>query len=163
TLEDAWPVTLPAVFEVKVIVHWPDAFVFAPAVVQLPVGAEWAAPLESASVTSTCSPAAATNVPVPVSFSSVTVTVWGAPTPSGALTYPLPSPAFTFTCAVNVCGWPTRLTPFGVIWMFASTNVLTASPELPAVASVCTVKAAEPLTDSVDDAWPSTLPAVAEV
>ena len=33
-----------------------------------------------------------------------------------------PPPSFTFTCAVNVCVWPTRLTPFGVIWMFASTT-----------------------------------------
>src|SRR6266542_2173811 len=41
--------------------------------------------------------------------------------PSGAFTKPLPS--FTFTCAVNVCESPTRSTPFGAIWMFASTTV----------------------------------------
>ena len=31
SVEDAWPVTLPAVGEVNMIVHWPAAFVFAPA------------------------------------------------------------------------------------------------------------------------------------
>ena len=41
--------------------------------------------------------------------------------PSGAFTKPVPS--FTFTCAVNVCVWPTRLVAVaGVIWMFASTT-----------------------------------------
>ena len=40
--------------------------------------------------------------------------------PSGALTKPEPS--LTFTCAVNVWVCPTRLTPFGVIEMFASTT-----------------------------------------
>jgi hypothetical protein len=38
--------------------------------------------------------------------------------PSGA--FMKPEPSFTFTCAVNVCAWPTGLTPFGVIEMFAS-------------------------------------------
>ena len=33
-----------------------------------------------------------------------------------------PVPSFTFTCAVNVCVAPTRFTPFGLIWMFASTT-----------------------------------------
>ena len=38
SVADAWPVTLPAVGEVKVIVHWPLASVFAPACVHVPVG-----------------------------------------------------------------------------------------------------------------------------
>ena len=51
----------------------------------------------------------------------------------------------TFTCAVNVCGWPTRFVAFGgVIWMFASTKVLTASPELPFGPSVATVSGKPP-------------------
>src|SRR4051794_14171843 len=50
--------------------------------------------------------------------------------PTGALENPVPS--FTLTCAVNVCGWPARFVAAGgVIWMFASTKVLTASTELP--------------------------------
>jgi hypothetical protein len=74
----ACPVTVPAVGDVNVIVHCPFASVFAPAPVQLPVGAVCAAPPASASVTSTCSPAAGTNpFPSPTSFSSVTVNVWG--------------------------------------------------------------------------------------
>src|SRR5580765_5578920 len=62
----AVPVTLPAELETNVIVHWPFASVFGPAFVQEPVGAEWTAPLESVSVTSTCAPAAGTR-PFPVS------------------------------------------------------------------------------------------------
>jgi len=72
-LEVAVPVTLPPVGEVNVIVHWALAFVFAPAVVHVPVGAVCVAPFESVSVTSTCSLAAGTKMPVPVSLSSVTV------------------------------------------------------------------------------------------
>jgi hypothetical protein len=81
--------------------------------------------------------------------------------PSGAGTKPLP--LFTFTCAVNVCVAPTRFTPFGVIWMFASTNVLTALPEFGATPSVWTVNGAEPLTEPVQEACPVTVPAVPEV
>jgi hypothetical protein len=252
-VDDACPVTLPAEFDVNTIVHSPDAFVFAPALSHELAAAfsTEAAPLESANEKSTCSPAAATNVPVPVSFSNVTVNVCGAPTsfvasgaiaifaftnvfvaepefaptpsvfrvnetpptasvacaltvatpvtaelnvtwhepvppavvhgfadvnapgplsfvklicvPFGALTKPLPSPAFTFTCAVNVCESPTRFTPFGVIWIFASTNVFTASPEFGDTPSVATVNAAEPATDNVDDACPVTLPAALDV
>ena len=51
----------------------------------------------------------------------------------------------------------------GVIWMFASTNVLTASPEFGATPSVCTVNGAEPPTDSVEDACAVTFPAVLEL
>src|SRR5262249_40026282 len=76
---DACPVTFPADGEVKVIVHWPFASVFAPAFVHDPVGAECAAPFESVNVTVTCSPAAGTNVPLPVSFVSVTVNVCDTP------------------------------------------------------------------------------------
>jgi hypothetical protein len=53
--ELAWPVTVPVVGDVNVIVHWPAAFVFAPAFVHVPVGAEWVAPLPFVNVTSTCS------------------------------------------------------------------------------------------------------------
>src|SRR3954468_11168163 len=50
--------------------------------------------------------------------------------PAGALANPVPS--FTLRCAVNVCCWPMRFVALGgVIWMFASTKVLTASTELP--------------------------------
>src|SRR5690349_11776949 len=72
----AVPVTLPAVFEVNVIVHWPLASVFGPALVHVPVGAVCVAPLESVRVTSTCSPAAGPR-PDPVSFNTVTVKEWG--------------------------------------------------------------------------------------
>ena len=49
-----------------------------------------------------------------------------------------PVPLFTLTCAVNVCAWPTRFVAVGgVIWMFASTYVLTASAELRPMPSVC--------------------------
>ena len=57
--------------------------------------------------------------------------------PSGAFWKP-PVPVFTLTCAVNTWLTPTRFVAVGgVIWMFASTYVLTASPELPPVPSVC--------------------------
>jgi hypothetical protein len=39
SVADAWPVTLPAVADVNVTVHCPAASVFAPAFVQVPVGA----------------------------------------------------------------------------------------------------------------------------
>ena len=41
--------TLPVVFDVNVIEHWPLASVFAPASVQVPVGVDVVAPFESAS------------------------------------------------------------------------------------------------------------------
>src|SRR5437764_8477072 len=41
------PVTVPAVSEVKVIVHWPLALVFAPAPVHVPVGDRKSARLNS--------------------------------------------------------------------------------------------------------------------
>ena len=48
-----------------------------------------------------------------------------------------------------MCGWPTRLVALaGVIWMFASTNVLTASAELPFRPLVSTVSG-KPPTGSV--------------
>ena len=72
---DACPVTFPAVPDTNETVHCPDPFVFTPAVVHDPVAVPWFAPFESVSVTVTCSPAAATNVPEPVSFDNVTVNV----------------------------------------------------------------------------------------
>ena len=59
--------------------------------------------------------------------------------PSGAFTYPAPWPALTLTWAVNVCGSFTRFVPVGVIWMLASTKVLTAGPLFGATPSVVTV------------------------
>ena len=54
---------------------------------------------------------------------------------------------------------PTRFVAVvGVIWMFASTNVFTASPEFGDWPSVCTMNAAEPPTDNSDDACPGHLP-----
>ena len=64
------------------------------------------------------------NAPGPVSIVKLICV------PSGAFWKP-PVPVFTLTCAVNACVAPTRFVAVGgVIWMFASTNVLTASPEL---------------------------------
>ena len=59
---------------------------------------------------------------------------------------------------VNVCGAPTSFVASGAIAIFAFTNVFTASPEFGARPSVCTVNAAEPATDNVDDACPVTFP-----
>ena len=71
--------------------------------------------------------------------------------PAGALTKPVPG--LTLTWRVRTWVVPTGLVAVaGVIWMLASTNVLTASPLLGAVPSVWTVNAAEPLTLSVEDA-----------
>src|SRR5262245_65199746 len=80
--------------------------------------------------------------------------------PFGAFTK-LPLPVFTLTCAVNTCGRPTGLVPFGVIWMFASTNVLTASAEFGATPLVDT-EIGTPLTVTVATACPATSPAVCE-
>ena len=56
--------------------------------------------------------------------------------PSGAFWKPPPPPRLALTWAVKVCGAPTRLVPFGVIWMLASWKTLVASPLLPPVPSV---------------------------
>ena len=50
----------------------------------------------------------------------------------------------------------------GVIWMFASTNVLTASPVLPPVPFVSVVTVAPPIV-RLAEACPVTFPAVPEV
>ena len=76
----------------------------------------------------------------------------------------MPSPALTLTCAVSVWFEPTGFVAVcGVIWMFASTNVLTASPEFGATPSVATVNGPTPPTEAVEVACPVTLPAVGEV
>jgi hypothetical protein len=83
--------------------------------------------------------------------------------PSGAFTKPAPEPSFTFTCPVRVWFVPISFAAVGgVIWMLASTNVLTAGPELPPVPLVVTVIDA-PLMFSVEVAVPVTFPAVGEV
>ena len=64
---------------------------------------------------------------------------------------------------MNVCGWPTRFVAVGVIWILASTNVFTASAEFGATPSVWTVNGAEPATESVEVAWPVTLPVAFDV
>src|ERR1044071_1744904 len=46
-VDEACPVTVPVVFDLNVIVHWPLASVFGPAVVHEPVGAVWEAPFAS--------------------------------------------------------------------------------------------------------------------
>ena len=125
----AWPVTFPAAGELKVIVHCPAAFVFAPAVVHEPVGAVCAAPFESVSATSTCSPAAGTNVPLPVSFSSVTV---------------------------NVCECPTSFVALGAIEIRAAAmpvHVFVASLLSPACVSPVARVRDTPPTDTVVVAW----------
>jgi hypothetical protein len=83
--------------------------------------------------------------------------------PGGAFTYPLPSPRFTFTCPVSTWFVPTGFSADGgVISMFASTQVFAAGPESGAVPSVCTVNAADPPTESVDEALQVSVPAVDE-
>ena len=75
--------------------------------------------------------------------------------PSGAFTKLLPEPSFTFTCPVSVWFVPTGFDAVsGVIWMFASTNVFTASPEFGAtpLVSTCTVAGGGGPTESVADA-----------
>jgi len=73
-----------------------------------------------------------------------------------------PDPAFTFTWPVKVWFFPTGLIAAnGEIWMFASTNVFTASVEFGATPSVETVMLA-PLIVSVAEACPVTLPAAEE-
>src|SRR3954453_18073462 len=108
TAELACPVTLPAVGELKVIVHWPCAFVLGPAAVHVPVTGPWLAPFVSVSVKSTCSPAAGTR----------------------------PAPGFFRTGTVNVWGTPTSLVALGEIVICARTQFFVAGPELPCVESV---------------------------
>src|SRR5215203_2030550 len=83
--------------------------------------------------------------------------------PAGALTKPPPSPALMLTCPVSV--W-FALTGFvaawGVIWMLASTNVLTAGPEFPPVPLVVTVNGVGVPRLPVQLALPVTLPGVGE-
>ena len=85
--------------------------------------------------------------------------------PAGALLEPVPEPSLTFMCAVKTWVVFTGFSAVGgLIWMFASTYVLTASAELRPVPSVWTVNVVggEPI-DSVADAWPVTFPPVAEL
>ena len=51
----------------------------------------------------------------------------------------------------------------GLMVMYESTNVLTASTELPERPSVCTVTGADPFTASVAEACAVTVPGVGEV
>ena len=105
TVELACPVTVPAVFDVKTIVHWPAAFVFAPASSQVRSAPCDAGAARAVSVKSTCWPGKATKPP--------------------------PSPVSCCSVTVNVCGWPTTLVAFGVIWILALTQRLVAGPEFP--------------------------------
>ena len=83
--------------------------------------------------------------------------------PAGALAK-LPPPALTLTWMVRVWSVPIGLAAvWGVIWMFASTNVLTAGPLLPPVPLVVTVKGVGVPSDPVQLALPVTLPGVGEV
>jgi hypothetical protein len=134
----ACPVTFPAVGEVKVIVHWPFASVFAPAFVHVPVGVECAAPFESVSVTATCSPAAGTNVPVPVSFSNVTV---------------------------NVCDTPISFVALGAIAICARTlfQIFVASGLSPAFVSPVDRVSGTPATVTFVVAWIVVVPIVGEL
>src|SRR5262249_52426913 len=120
----------------NVIVHCPAAFVFAPTVVHVPVGVVCAAPFESTSEKSTCSPAAGPNpAPLPRSFSSVTV---------------------------NVCGWPTSFVAAGAIGIRALTHVFWAGPELAPVPSVSRWTD-RPASDTVVCALTVVCPVVLEV
>src|SRR5262249_3932160 len=119
----------------NVIVHWPLAFVFAPALVQLPVGRFGrVAPFAGVSVTSTCSPAAGPNPP-PLSFSSVTV---------------------------KVCGWPISFVAPGAMKIRAATQTLLAFPELPPAPFVVRVSV-RPATEVVTLALTTVVPGLAEV
>src|SRR6266545_3966931 len=135
SVADACPVTVPAVLDVNVIVHCPLASVFAPALVQVPVGAVWAAPLASVSVTATCSPDAGTNVPF-VSLSSVTV---------------------------NVCDVPTSCVSFGTIVIFALAHSFVASMLSPALPSFDSRCSATPPTLTSVAAQTFVVPVVAEL
>src|SRR4051812_21877889 len=135
-VEAAWPVTLPADGELKVMVHWPAVSVLAPAFVQVPVGAVAAAPFEFVSVTVTCSLLAATKpLPSPMSFCSVTV---------------------------KVCGCPTMFVADGAIAILALTQRFIAGPELGATPSVERV-IERPPTETVAEARTAQTPVTAEV
>ena len=83
--------------------------------------------------------------------------------PSGAFAVP-PLPLSTFTCAVKVWVAPTGFVAVsGEIWMFASTNVFTASDEFPFWPFVCTVTWTPPANVIVDVACPVTFPADGEL
>ena len=98
----------------------------------------------------------ALSVPGPVTIEKLIVV------PAGAFTKP-PVPALTLTCAVNVCGVADGFVAVaGVIWMFASTNVFTASTELPFDA-VGRDRERQAADESVAVACPVTLPAVGEM
>ena len=99
-----------------------------------------------------------TTVAPPVSTVVNVMTV-----PSGALTKPPPEPSSTLTVAVKVWFAPTRLVPLGVIWMLASTKVLTAGPLLGATPSVVIVNGVGVPSVPVQLALPVTWPAVGEV
>src|SRR4029078_8435340 len=61
---------------------------------------------------------------------SVSTVVKVMTVPSGALTKQLPEPSSTLTVAVNVWFAPTRLVPFGVIWMLACAKGFRAGPSV---------------------------------
>jgi hypothetical protein len=100
SVDDALPVTMPGVGDVNVIVHCPDALVFAPAVVHVPVGAVCVAPLLSTNVTATCSPTAGTK----------------------------PAPAFLVRVTVKVCDPLIGFVALGAIVIAAQTTVIDAVP-----------------------------------
>jgi hypothetical protein len=98
-----------------------------------------------------------------VAAPEITVTVQVVP--SGAFTNPVPSLTLIWQC--NVCGAPTAFVAVaGVIWMFASTQVLLALPE-PPEAVFCAVPVVRvivtPLTGMSDVAWTTVVPATAEL
>jgi len=99
-----------------------------------------------------------TNVPGPKTIEKSIVVPFGA-------SAKLPEPVFAFTWPVSV--WFV-LSAFvavnGEIWMFASTNVFTASSLFNAWPSVSTVKVVDGKPSVSDaDACPVTLPAVGEL
>src|SRR6266508_4868245 len=114
SITDAWPVTSPASFDVKTIVHWPRPLRLSPASshVLAPALSEEDAPFESVRVKLT----------------------W----PTVAGTKPAPSPEFALTATVNVCSVPTSFAAEGPIVMDASTKTFVAGPELGAMPLVST-------------------------
>src|SRR2546425_4021389 len=138
SITDAWPVTSPASFDVKTIVHWPNASRLSPASSHVLAAAlsEEDAPFESVRVKLT----------------------W----PTGAGTKPAPSPEFALTVTVNVCGVPTSFAADGPIAMDASTNTLVASPEFGAMPLVSTWTEFPAMMTSAE-AWPVTTPAEGDV
>src|SRR5262249_8992725 len=107
TVVVAWIVVVPAVGELITTVQEPDPDAPEPGVVQL------LGPTQTA-------------VAPPELVSEAVIEV-----PSGAFANE-PDPLLTLTCRVSVWFVPTGFVAVcGVIWMFASTNVFTASGELP--------------------------------